>query len=136
MAKRRVQLMGGAAVPGAKSRSEGPKPSQIIMPEPVDLKPEDVNFAEAPEIYASGCQVTLVGNDFVVMLTRPRMATADVNGEQITVGTMLPVAYVTLSVAAAKDLGTVLQDVIARYEKDMGPIDTPFQRARSTTSPK
>jgi len=120
-----------ATAPDTTPRIRLPAPG--TAGEPID--PETVKFVEAPEFYGSGCQVTLLGNDFVFMFLRPRVALIpQTDGAPIAAGTMLPTLYLTLSVPAAKDLSVVLAEVLGQYEKDMGEVDTPFTRIKAAAA--
>ncbi|HEX4196709.1 MAG TPA: hypothetical protein VHZ26_04640 [Caulobacteraceae bacterium] len=138
--RQKRELLGSAAPLGAaRPKASQQKAGPLGLTDPVRLEgvpPEDVQFVEAPEFYASGCQVTLVGNDFVMTLTRPRTAMAMLKGEAIQVGTMLPQAYITMSASALKDLSIVIDDVLKQYESDLGPLKTPFMRARAANNKK
>lgn len=121
----RRDLLRGTATPTAQA----PKAEPIAAPQST-LSPEQVTFLEAPEVYASAVQVSLVSNDFNITLLRPRMAHAVIDGQTVQASTLLPTVYVSLSAATAKDFLLSLQEVVEAYEKDFGPIETAYSRAQ------
>ncbi len=122
MAKIKSELMGGAAMPGAKAPAS-PRPTP-----PTEFSPDQVTHFEAPELFASAVQVTVVANDINVTFSAPRMAFANVDGSPVQASTMIPSSYVTMSAGTAKDLLLSLQIVMEQYEKEYGVVETAFSR--------
>jgi hypothetical protein len=131
MARRRSQLLGGTALPGTQSPTTRSKPNAgATVTDTID--PEKVVYMEAPEVFASGVNAGIVTNDVVLTFTRPRAGTIALGAEQVSVATLIPSAYVTLSIGTAKDLRTALTLVIDQYEKEFGEVQTAFARQHTT----
>jgi hypothetical protein len=127
---RRGRLSGSAAAIAPPAGIKISPPGSMLQPEVLmGAKPSEPTGPGAPEFYASGCQIAVVLNDFILTLTRPRAILVDVGGEQTPAGTMVPVAHITMAPTAMKDMWTVMGGLLDQYEAEMGPIDTPFLRS-------
>lgn len=86
---------------------------------------------EGPLYYASTVSVQGIANELVLTFSRARPATGTINGEQVMMAE--PQAMISISPHTAKDLLVVLQDTLAKYESDLGTIETIFTRERRGT---
>ena len=120
---RRERLMGSVSTDGAPRRAQASPPSA-----PQFLSPDQVTHHDAPEVFASAVQVSMVGNDMSVTFTAPRVAYGVVDGQTVQAFTLLPSAYVSMSIGTAKDMFLALEEVIGMYEKEFGPIQTAYSR--------
>lgn len=90
-----------------------------------------VEPVEAPTFFASGIRVGVSPTECNLTFQRGRPAQVVRDGQVIAdVGTMENVAVIQMSVGGLKDLTLLLQQQIAKYEDDWGPIETEFSRAR------
>jgi hypothetical protein len=134
----RGKLFSGTAAAAAPGSAAKPADETLSwgVPAGPDVKPEDIVHYDAPEIFASGSQVSLVVNDVELTLTRPSMAYAKIDGKRREVVTLTPSAYVTMSVGSAKDLMISLGNVLRLYEKSFGSIETEFTRRQDKIAKK
>lgn len=80
---------------------------------------------QAPLLSASSFKLIGTGTDFVLILERVvPMYGAD--GQIDEIAMLQPTAAVTLSPGAAKDLGLLLTNHVAKYEEKFGPVNTPY----------
>jgi hypothetical protein len=102
---------------------EPPKPAQGATPQMI----------QAPIFSVAGVQAFATGNEVSLVFTRTRPGTIAVEGsaEPAQIGIGEPQAIISASPGTAKDLMTVLGDVIDAYEKEFGEIVTPFLKERA-----
>jgi hypothetical protein len=96
----------------------------------VDLEPEHVLGTDIPKYYATSIQTMASGNNVSLVFSgqRPIIIGTGAHKGKLAAQT-IPVCTLDMSPQTAKDLFAVLKTVIDSYEKDWGPIDTPYQRA-------
>lgn len=83
---------------------------------------------DAPQFYASNVQVMRAGNDFLMVLLRPRASTgADGNLSPYALSEVQ--AVISFSPGTLKDMQLMLHAGIETYEQDFGPIVTIITRA-------
>jgi len=81
----------------------------------------------APSFYASAFRIMGTGNDFVIIMDRA----VPLQGQEATNYAMLqPVAIVSVSPGALKDLSIVLAEQVEKHEKEFGKIVTHFTKSR------
>ena len=99
------------------------------MTDPANRPPQDVPF-----IYASGVTAAASGTDFQLVFTNthPRPGT---NGGVADERTVEWTAVVTMSFHTAKDLYTLLGDIVSNLEDKFGNIDTPYLQGRRNREP-
>jgi hypothetical protein len=115
-----------------RSASRTKKTAQVTAPEAREkqqITAADVQRVEAPSFYASTIQVTLAGNDCIIVFTRPHPAVKP-DGGHASVAISEPVAIINLSMASVKDLSVLLAGLIKNYEAENGAIETPFTKRR------
>lgn len=110
-------------------------PSERIKTEwfiPTEISPQNIQIVPAPQFYASGVNVQATGTEYVFTFTR-MLPAIDQSGKNpgIGLGTNAPVAILSMSPQAVKDMIVVIQPMLAKQEKDFGEIHTPFTQARS-----
>lgn len=86
---------------------------------------------QAPALSATNFKLVGTGTDFVLILERV-VPMYDSRGNTDDIAMLQPVATVTLSPGAAKDLSLLLADQVARHEADFGVISTPFTKKRAS----
>lgn len=114
-----------ATAPGTKTDNSLP----IGTPLPHDTQ---VIVDPAPSLYASGMQLSMAGNDFMLQFNRHVMGRAMVGGVMIPVAQVSTVAEIILSPLSLKDVSLVLSKAVVDYEQEFGEIETAFTRKRAS----
>jgi hypothetical protein len=87
-----------------------------------------LTLSPAPVYYASGVNVTLVGNDFFIGFTAPRQGFGPAIPEGQAAFMFEPVVSIALSVRALKDVVLAATERLEAYEKEFGKVVTDFSR--------
>ena len=85
-----------------------------------------------PYLAAGTFMIKSTGTEVLLVLQSARSLVDKNTGEMSQLTINQPIAVVSVSPGTAKDLCTVLGDVVAKHEESFGPITTPFTVRRET----
>ena len=91
---------------------------------------EKSKAVEGPVAYASGSQISIMGNDAVLLFNRWRPAVHP-HSVAVTGAMVETTAIIHVSMATLKDLSIALADAVGAFEKQFGEIQTDFTRRRA-----
>lgn len=91
----------------------------------LDVAPKlgHTDYGSAPSVYASGIQISVIGNDAVIVFSKNEF----VNGEPDTISTRnVCVVQICLSMQSLKDLSVISSNAVKFHEEKFGQIITEF----------
>lgn len=93
--------------------------------------PPSRQIMEVPRIAASSFYCMSNGNDVLVLCSNAFPGIDSVTGEVLNEPMLVTTAVLALSLAATKDLVTVLGQHVESHEQAVGPITTPYSNKQA-----